>query len=87
MGIEVECEIEETTIHDSKRFRGYQDIPGVQATCSRCGHVTEAFGVGEDSRNRCLALMRQECPEDENNFYVDADESMADVVDFSSRRG
>lgn len=45
--------------------------PGVRAECLRCSHVTESAGTGEASRRRCLALMREECPGDEENFYVD----------------
>ena len=35
-----------------------------------CQHTTESFGTGEKSVKRCLVLMRQECPEGEENFYV-----------------
>jgi hypothetical protein len=45
--------------------------PAVRATCSRCGHTTVSFGTDEKSRKRCLALMREGCPRDEENFYVD----------------
>lgn len=45
--------------------------PGVRAECSYCDHVTESVGTGEPSRRRCLALMKEECPEDESNFYED----------------
>jgi len=47
--------------------------PGVRAECSYCDHVTESFGRGEGSRKRCLALMKEECPEGEgeDNYYVD----------------
>ncbi len=45
--------------------------PAVRAECTYCEHVTESMGTGEASRKRCLALMREECPEDEENFYVD----------------
>lgn len=48
--------------------------PITRAECMRCAHVTESFGTGEGSAKRCLALMREECPEDEENFYVDEDE-------------
>jgi hypothetical protein len=48
-------------------------IEGVAAICSRCGHLTESFGNSECSIRRCLALMRDECPEDESNFYFSDD--------------
>lgn len=61
----VECEISATTIDGQ---------PGVEATCTQCGHTTRSYGESDASVRRCLALMREECPEDERNFYVDADE-------------
>jgi hypothetical protein len=48
-------------------------VPAVVATCDRCSHETESFGRSEASRRRCLVLMREECPEDESNYYVDSD--------------
>lgn len=42
---------------------------GVEVTCNRCGHVTESFGTGSDSIRRCLALMQEECPRGESNWY------------------
>ena len=47
-------------------------VDGVEVVCSRCGHCTESFGTGEASIRRCLALMRQECPKEERNFYEEA---------------
>ena len=62
---QVPCEINSTTI---------EGRPGVEATCTECGHTTQSFGDGEPSIKRCLALMREECPEGQSNFYVDADD-------------
>lgn len=45
------------------------DVPSVMATCSRCRHTTESFGTSDNSKTRCLALMKEECPQGENNFY------------------
>jgi len=42
---------------------------GVEVTCNRCGHVTESFGTDSDSNRRCLALMQEECPRGESNWY------------------
>ena len=62
----VTCSVEETEVeNDSGR-----EIEGVRATCSKCGHETESGGVSDDSIRRCLALMREECPLGEKNFYV-----------------
>jgi len=63
----IECEIEETTLEGDYG----NDVPSVIATCSKCGHTTESYGTSESSINRCLALMNEECPEGENNFYVE----------------
>jgi hypothetical protein len=63
------CEIEETLLENEDGF----DQEGVRATCGRCGHTTESFGTGEVSRRRCLALLREECPQGERNFYVDSE--------------
>jgi tRNA(Ile2) C34 agmatinyltransferase TiaS len=61
----VSCTIDEIELeHDSGRM-----IKGVQAVCDRCGHTTESFGTSDASVRRCLALMREECPGGEHNFY------------------
>lgn len=62
----VECEIEEDDIEDGEG----RTVEGVRATCSQCQHQTESFGTGESSVKRCLALMREECEEGEENFYT-----------------
>lgn len=63
----VECTFEETELENDEG----REVPGVIAECGRCGHTVESFGTGEASRKRCLALMREQCPEGETNFYVD----------------
>ena len=65
----IECEV--TTV-DLENDSG-REVEGVQAECSRCGHCTESFGTGDGSVKRCLVLMREECPNDEANFYVEAE--------------
>jgi len=65
----VTCRISEIDLEGD-----FGDIPSVCALCSRCGHETESYGTSGASRRRCLVLMREECPEGENNFYVDDDE-------------
>jgi RNase P subunit RPR2 len=49
------------------------DNGGVVATCTECGHVTRCKGESEKSINRSLALMREQCPEGKENFYVEDD--------------
>jgi hypothetical protein len=47
-------------------------VEGVQVECSRCGHQTESYGTSGASVRRCLAGLREECPNGESNFYVAA---------------
>lgn len=63
----VPVEIEEVVLQSEEG----RDVDGIVARCSRCDHSTESFGTSEKSVKRCLALLREECPKDENNFYVD----------------
>lgn len=63
----VVCSIEETTLENDNG----REVEGVVATCSKCDHCTESFGTSDASRRRCLVLMREECPEGEENFYVE----------------
>ncbi len=65
MGRRVPVEIRHTTI---------QGRDAIEATCTDCGHVTTSFGDSDRSVRRCLAMMREECPEGEDNFYVEDDE-------------
>ncbi|HET9376407.1 MAG TPA: hypothetical protein VFO40_15645 [Chthoniobacterales bacterium] len=44
-------------------------VESVAVTCNKCGHCTESFGTGGDSIRRCLALLREECPNGEENWY------------------
>ncbi len=58
--------IEETTLEGDRGV----EVEGVTATCPRCGHETESYGTSVRSVQRCLALLKEECPKDEQNFYV-----------------
>jgi hypothetical protein len=48
----------------------YGTVEGVEVTCGRCGHSEESFGVDEPSLRRCAYLLRDNCPRNENNFYL-----------------
>ena len=48
----------------------YGTVAGVEVTCDRCGHCEESYGTDEPSLQRCAALLRENCPRGENNFYV-----------------
>lgn len=56
-------------------MNNYGEIVGVRATCERCGHWSESFGTSEASVLRCLALLNEECPEEQSNLYIAAEES------------
>jgi len=60
--VEVE-EIEMEGDHDNP-------IDGVSVCCGRCGHTVEVFGTGDASIRRGCVMLRDECPRNENNFYV-----------------
>lgn len=61
----VTCEVEEV-----RKQGDYGRVWSVEVACTKCGHITESYGTDGASIRRCLALMREECPNDENNFYV-----------------
>lgn len=62
----ITCRIEEFTTENDDGF----EVDAVSAVCSRCGHETESFGNSDSSIARCLVLLREECPNEERNFYV-----------------
>jgi hypothetical protein len=61
----VECDVEEIELEGE-----FTTVPGVQATCRRCGAETESFGTSERSVRRCFVLLREQCPRGEDNYYV-----------------
>lgn len=63
----VQCTVEETMLENEN---GYE-VEGIVATCDKCGHTTESFGTSQASIDRCLVMMRDECPRNESNFYVE----------------
>jgi DNA polymerase-3 subunit epsilon len=46
------------------------DVLGIEAACTRCGHTVEVFGTGEASIKRGCAMLRDACPRGERNFYM-----------------
>ena len=68
--MKIQCEVNYIDMeNDSGRM-----ISSVEVTCSKCGHSVRSYGTGERSVKRCLAMFREECPEDEANFYVSDEE-------------
>lgn len=45
------------------------DVAGLRVVCSRCGHSVEVFGQEERSAKRGARMLRDECPEGEDNYY------------------
>lgn len=68
MNKKIECDVTPTSVE----FQG-RDVLGVRVTCSACDHWEEAGGRSARSVRKCLAMLRENCPEGEKNFYV-ADE-------------
>lgn len=53
----------------------YGTVEGVELTCDRCEHTEESAGTSQSSLRRCAALLRENCPRDEVNYYeVDGDD-------------
>ena len=68
----IPVEIEEVSDIEDEDGR---EREGVRATCTECDHVTESFGTGPGSKKRCLALMKEECPNGSGkNWYFDEEE-------------
>lgn len=47
----------------------YGPVDGLCITCERCGHEVEVFGTSDASARRGGAMLREECPNGENNYY------------------
>lgn len=65
------CSVEVTTaINDDDREQTCTVV-----TCGECAHKTQSWGDGPRSVRRCLALLREECLEERENFYKTDDGS------------
>lgn len=63
----IDCDVEYTTDYNDDS----REVDCVVVTCTKCGHETSSWGHGDSSVKRCMALMNEECPESENNYYVE----------------
>jgi hypothetical protein len=70
--MKVLCEID----YISRRGDHGQSIPSVCATCTRCQNEVKSYGDGQASIDRCLVVMREECPNGEKNYYVEDPEEL-----------
>lgn len=62
----VECTVEEVELEGDNGNL----VDGLCVSCSRCDHQVEVFGTHDRSLRRALVMLREECPEEESNFYV-----------------
>jgi len=62
---QVTCEVEQVDLTNENG----KPVPGLRVTCTKCGEQTESFGQRGRSLRRCLALMKEECPRGEENYY------------------
>lgn len=70
-GNAVICSVEVTTaLNDDEREQTCTIV-----TCGECAHKTQSWGDSSRSVRRCLALLREECPEEQENFYKTDDGS------------
>jgi hypothetical protein len=44
-------------------------ISGLRLTCERCGHEVEVWGTTDASARRGAAMLAEECPNGERNYY------------------
>lgn len=63
--MKVDCVVKRT---DLENERG-TTTPGVIVECTKCGETVEIFGQEEGSIRRGLAMLRENCPMGEKNWY------------------
>lgn len=63
MRVDVEIDQEEVE-NDDGRY-----IDGLRLTCSRCGHDVTVYGTSDRSAKRGAAMLAEECPNGERNYY------------------
>lgn len=61
----VKCTVEEITMEGD-----HGDVDGICVRCGECDHEVEVFGTTGRSIRRALVMLREECPEEAQNFYV-----------------
>jgi hypothetical protein len=59
----------EVTIDEDELEGDHGWVRGLRVTCERCGHSVEVFGTTDASARRGAAMLREECPEGEENYY------------------
>ena len=65
--MKVECTVEEIEVTNERGFAQ----KSVRVCCGRCDHEVTSLGTGQKSIARCLMLLKEQCPEEESNYYVE----------------
>lgn len=65
----VKCTVDEIELENDDGII----VPSVCVTCTRCDDEQESYGTSSASIKRCLVLLRENCSQDESNFYVAED--------------
>jgi hypothetical protein len=73
------CDVERVSLLGD--LTGDDKPDAVEVTCRRCGHMTESDGTSSASVRRCMAMLRGECPNGEQNYYEDAEAFTVDGAD------
>lgn len=47
----------------------YATIEGICVTCGRCDHEVEVYGTESNSYRRAAAMLKEQCPRGEKNYY------------------
>jgi ribosomal protein S27E len=61
----VEVETEEVLLENELQ----QVVGGIRVRCTRCDHEVDVFGTSDQSVRRGCIMLREECPQGEENFY------------------
>lgn len=73
----IDCETENVEIENDRGIW----VKSVSVKCCKCDHTEESYGRSDSSVRRCLALLRENCPNGESNYY-DASEAEDIPEDF-----
>lgn len=68
--MQVDCQVDDVELENDAG----REVDGVRVICLRCDHSVECFGRSGRSVRRALALLREECPNGEENFYKAEDD-------------
>jgi len=64
--MKVSCSVEEIEMESEDTGR---PVPGVCVTCGECGEQAEVYGTSPRSVRRGLMMLKENCPNESNNWY------------------